>query len=64
MPKGDKKVMVALVVIIFVFFIILGLVYLLASLYNKDRNIVGGAILMLLSCVILLALFLISVYNR
>jgi len=44
--------MVALVVII------------LASLYNKDRNIVGGAILMLLSCVILLALFLISVYNR
>ncbi len=56
--------MVALVVIVFVFFIILSLVYLLASLYNKDRNIVGGAVLMLLTCVILLTLFLVSVYSR
>lgn len=56
--------MVAIVVIIFVFFIILGLVYLLACLYNKDSNILGGAILMLLTCIILLALFLISVHNR
>lgn len=56
--------MVAFIVIVFVFFIILSLVYLLASLYNKDRNIVGGAVLMLLTCIILFILFLISVYSR
>ncbi len=59
-----NKIMVVFIVIILVFFIILSLVYLLASLYNKDRNIVGGAVLMLLTMIIFLVLFLFSVHER
>lgn len=62
--KKIKNIMVAIVVIIFVFFIILSLMYLLGWLYNPDNNILGGAILMLLTFIILLVLFLISVHNR
>jgi hypothetical protein len=47
-----------------VFFIIIGLAYLLASLYNPDPNIKGGAILMLATFTFFLILFLVSVYIR
>lgn len=52
------------IAVVFVFFFIIGLLYLLGWKYNPDSNILGGVVLMMLVLIVLIVLFLLAARDR